>query len=218
MENLDQTPVPPAPLPTLETGRRLGRILGQRDFILRAWAFVAGSSLILNLAMSVLLLVVLQKGTQVFGITEGGIVLQGEGVPIDRSIELQTNTAALATAAMLNRGPEQLDFPGFVTSLFSRKAQDLVDQLRRNEQAEFAQREWRQKAELHQIDILDVRGSSVEILVSGFLLRSGPFAGQPLDHVIPFQLHLTLVRNPDLLRGSRYPLLVVSFKLTYEKS
>jgi hypothetical protein len=52
--------------------------------------------------------------------------------------------------------------------------------------------------------------------VTGHLVRSGLFAGQPLLEVVPFTLRLTLTRNPDLLQAGRYPVVVTAFTLQYE--
>jgi hypothetical protein len=217
MEPLDQTEVASAPFATVETGAQLLRVLRRRDFTLRGVTIIALISMVANLAMAVALLGVIGRGVIVIGLTpDGGGTIITNGTTLNESRDLKTQAAKLATVTLLDRSPQGSHFIEWKSQLFSRETQALAEQLWLNEQSEFNQRQWQQQTRVLQMDFLDVKGAAVDAVVTGELIRSGPFAGQSTDHRVPYTLHLRLVRNPDLLRSTMYPWFVVAFDLKYE--
>ena len=216
MEPLEKTEIPTSLLPPVETGRRLGRVLRERDFVVRALVAIILLVLIGMVVSGLLLLAWVRQGTVVIGLGPDGTTFVAKGKPMDAGDDLKKQAAKLAAQTLLSRGSQQKDFIEWLPLLFSADTQQLAEQLWGNEQAEFSQRQWEQKPRIFQIDLLEVKGSSVEVVMGGELTRSGPVAGQTTEHQVPFTLHLTLVRNRDLLRSARYPWLVVAFDLKYE--
>ena len=90
--------------------------------------------------------------------------------------------------------------------------------MRRSEDPDFVQRQLRQVPEINAIEVRTSQWSGTEALVSGQLLRAGHFAGQPVDESVPFTLRLTCSPNRDLAHGSRYPVIIIAFTLTYGSS
>lgn len=214
MEALNNTPVPPAPLPNAQAGLRLSGFFRHRDFVQRALIAMAGLGLLTALAATLVALALIRQRIQVVALASNRTIILAEGSPLDDARELQEEIALLATSTLLTRGPKGPDFAELLPRLFSKDTQALAEQLRQNEQAEFAERQWQQKVVVQQVEAL--HGAVAEIRVGGYVVRAGPFGGDRLESVLPFSLRLTLTRNRDLLGSRRYPFIVTAFTLTYE--
>ena len=214
-ETLQQTPITPL-LPTETVGGGLARLLGQREFILRVLAGGLLLSLLLCAILGAGLLTALHKRTQIVVLDPSGGLASGEGESWKEARELHEEIARLATAALLTRTPNGFELGNFQALLFEREPLALAQQLRLNEQPDFAQRQLRQSPEIARIETRTSAWSGIEALVAGHLVRTGQFGGQPVDEIIPFTLRLTLAPNPDYARARRYPLIVTTFTLNYE--
>ncbi len=216
MEALQQTPVSPAPLPNLQAGLRIHTWLLQREFVIRAFAVLAGLGLVVAMVAMAIALVALRKRTQVVTLLPNHTTVLTEGTALEEAHELHEETAVLATTALLTRGPKGFDLAELLPRLFSKGTQVLAERLRQNEQAEFTDRQWQQKPSISRVEILETGGAAVQVHVTGHLVRSGPFAGNNLESVVPFSLRLALVQNPDFFQARRHPQSVAAFNLTYE--
>jgi hypothetical protein len=211
---LNQMPVVPL-LPTVRVGGSLLAWLRQRDFLLCALVGALCLSLVLNLVQSVLLMMVVKKRVIVFAIDPAKNMFLAEGQPLSQSQELHQSAAQDATDTLLARDPAGFRYLARLPRLFSRVTQDLAQQLRLNEEADFTQRQLRQTPEIARIEVRTSTWSGVEVVVTGRLERSGQLAGQPVQESVPFTLKLTFTPNLDLLQATRYPLIVTDFNLTY---
>ena len=203
-------------LPSAQVGRSLASWLRQRDFIVRVLGGGLLLSLLLNLALSVLVTVAVKRRIQVVALDPAHNPFISEGQPLTEARELHEAIAQDATASLLERGPEGFRYAARLPRLFSRGTQVLAQQLRQNEEADFAQRQLRQTPEIARVEVRTSQWAGVQVVVTGQLDRSGHLAGQPVEEFVPFTLKLNLTRNRDLLQATRYPLIVTAFNLTYD--
>lgn len=213
-ESLHQTPVVPL-LPTSRIGGSLRTWLRQRDFLLRALITALCLSLLLNLTQGVLLIKVVKKRVVVIVLDPAKNTFVAEGQPLGQAEELHQSVAQDATDTLLARNPAGFRYLARLPRLFSPQMQDVAQQLRLNEEADFTQRQLRQQAEIARIEVRTSNWSGVEVVVTGRLERAGQLAGQPVLESLPFTLKLTLTPNRNLLQATRYPLIVTDFNLTY---
>ena len=212
---LNQLHVTPL-LPPDRVGRKLGHWLRNRDFIVRVLSATALLSLLLNLALCILMVRILTRDTVAVVLDCAGNIILAEGQPLIAASELNEQIAKQATTVLLTRNPKGFRFAENLPQLFSSGTQTLAEQLRQNEQPDFALRQLRQEPDVARIEVRSSEWSGVEVVVKGVLRRTGRFDGQAVDESVPFTLNLKFTRNRNLLRSNRYPLIVSVFNLTYD--
>jgi hypothetical protein len=217
METLTSTqvasdaPVLPNPRPM-----NLGAFFAQKDRLVRWCLLTSIGSIGCAILSLVTALSVSKRDIRFVVLDPAGNVFVAPGRAFDEAKELHIEQALLATSALLLRQPNDFDLPELLQTLFAPRSHNEAMTLKSREHPEFQLKQIHQKPLVSRVEALEVRPNAVRLQVSGQLLRTGSFQGQPMTEVIPFVLDLVLQHNLDLLRNRRQPTVVNEFSLRYE--
>jgi hypothetical protein len=116
-----------------------------------------------------------------------------------------------ATLAMLNRNPDGLDDTDLIDLMFNPKAHDKLTQLLQDQQPNFTEYSYHQKAEIQTTEIAADPDGSLRARVKGQLIRVGVFNDAAKLDRVSFTLILYLFRNNDAATNQKYPLGIWNF-------
>jgi|SaaInlStandDraft_1057018.scaffolds.fasta_scaffold84399_2 hypothetical protein len=120
---------------------------------------------------------------------------------------------SVATQAMLNRGPLEVDNPPLLKQVFLPGALKEVRKFFKDEEEHFRKKKLHQKAEIKELKILKTTTNTVLASVKGQLIRVGTFEGQKFTDTKEFSLKIQLNRNPRMHVNGRLPMAVKVFKI-----
>lgn len=126
--------------------------------------------------------------------------------------DLHVQQAELATTALLERSPKDLDHVDLLKQMFLKGALQKAQDQRTREAVEFRAKQLHQKPEIGRIDILATRENEVLATVSGQVVRIGIFQEKAFTEAFNFKLSLRLLRNPNMALNGRFPTAVGDFK------
>lgn len=127
--------------------------------------------------------------------------------------QLHRDQAKLATLFLLQRSPKNLDFPNRIKLLYSIGAYEKAIARLEAEMDEFRIKSLHQKVELNETNILGIRDNSVLVSLTGQLIRTGDFEGQPFVEALNLSVKMTFVRNPAMIANGFYPTIVSDFEV-----
>lgn len=131
---------------------------------------------------------------------------------------MHLDQAELASLSLLSRNPTGFDSERRLKFLFNRPCFEKAVSLAQKEATAFEEKSLHQKAELLETKIQKMSGRSVQVLVTGQLIRTGIFEREVFNEVLRFQLRMTFVANPSLVENGRFPTVVTDFDLQIEPS
>lgn len=127
--------------------------------------------------------------------------------------DLHRDQAKLATLFLLQRSPNNLDFPNRIKLLYSTRAYEKAIARLEGEREEFRIKSLHQKVELNETNILGIRDNSVLVSLTGQLIRTGDFEGRPFIEALNLNVTMTFVRNPAMIANGFYPTIVNDFEI-----
>lgn len=131
---------------------------------------------------------------------------------------MHLDQAELASLALLNRNPAGFDSERRLKYLFSKPCFEEAVALAKQDASAFEEKSLHQKAELLETKIQKMSGRSVQVLVTGQLIRTGVFEREVFNEVLRFQLRMTFAANPSLVENGRFPTVVTDFDLQINPS
>lgn len=126
--------------------------------------------------------------------------------------EFHVQQSTLAVGALLERQPQGFDHPELLKQILLKSAFEKAQRQLLGESSEFKAKQLHQKPEVSKIDVLETREDIVMTQITGQLVRTGIFEGQPFSEAVPFKLALKFKRNPDMSKNGRFPTAVIDFK------
>ena len=189
------------------------RLLTDLNFAAKIWF---GLFLLLAFCEAATLLLLLRPRTvdprRVIFVASNGRGYEGETRELAALTNLHVRAAEDATFALLNRRPNGFDQPERIGWLFLPEAAAQARAQAEEKAPERRARQLREKPEISRLQYLEVSPQRILIAVLGQRIQAGAFNGQPFAEVVPFQLDLELVPNPNLAMNAAFPLVVQRFK------
>ena len=187
------------------------RLFADHAFAARAWCIIACLAVGMCLLQPFLILRATSGRERVVVLDGAGTFSVSPVLGFEEAIQLHETMTLWATLALVQRNPQDFDFPDVLQRLFLADAFKKAQTDRDAANAEFGLKNIHQKPEVFKMDILRTREDRVLVKVEGQLIRTGIFENQTFTESPKFTLNLTFARNPDMLVNKRYPLGVWSY-------
>jgi hypothetical protein len=137
---------------------------------------------------------------------------------MEKAEKMQEYIVRLATIAFLSRNPGGLDHKILFRQIFSEKVHSKANKIMDIDRSLFDKKEIYQKVVIPKINIQKTTDNEIIALSAGQLIRTWNFHGDNETEILWFKMKFKLVRNENLIRNGRLPLVVANFKLkTYRK-
>jgi len=214
---LRETPVDQTqrlPAATARSAFSPARLFADHAFAARLWFFVACGALVFCVVQPYLIISAYRAREQVVVLDGAGTFSVSPLLGFTEAKELHETMALWAAVALLQRNPQNFDFPEMLQKLYLADAYNRAMKERDTSQPEFTVKNVHQKPEVFKVDILRTREDRVLVKLEGQLVRTGVFEGQTFAESPRFTLTVTFARNPDMLANKRYPLGVWNYELT----
>lgn len=182
----------------------------------RLWMAIAGFLLLTNLVTPIILVQTLIKPQLVVALDGANTFHVGPGQDYAASDEITTTHGVLGSLALLQRSEVGFDLPEMMERLYTRLAnQKAKDQLQ-GEMEGMKERKERWRPEVSSVELVRVDDDRLYVIrAQGQLIKSGVAAGGRYETAQEYTLLLRLIRNPDILRNGRYPLVVYDYELSF---
>jgi hypothetical protein len=147
----------------------------------------------------------------VFDLASGSLLLSPMVDP-SGSKEILETLSTWAAKCILDRSPSGLDNDALASLIFNsetgKKVRDEFGSVRQ----QYLEKSLRSHVEIKSLDSQSIatspHGPYIKVRVTGQVVITGVLNGQAIQDLQPVTLDLDLVRNPDLGKNRRYPLLV----------
>lgn len=190
------------------------RFFADHAFAARVWFLVACGALAFCVLQPYLIIKAYRARERVVVLDGAGTFSVSPLLGFTEAKDLHEAMALWAAVALLQRNPQNFDFPEMLQKLYLADAYNRATKERDSSQPEFTVKTIHQKPEVFKVDILRTREDRVLVKLEGQLIRTGVFEGQTFAESPKFTLTLTFARNPDMLANKRYPLGVWNYELT----
>jgi hypothetical protein len=212
MEGLRETPIddPSARVGRIESDRI--QIFVNKDRTAFLWFCVACVSIVFAVCEPYVLISKLKETERVVIIDPAGTYYLSPLLDFKDAKDFHVQQSTLVVGALLERQPQGFDHPELLKQILLKSAFEKAQRQWLGESAEFKSKQLHQKPEVSKVDVLETREDTVLTQVTGQLVRTGVFEGQPLSEALPFKLALKFKRNPDMSKNGRFPTAVVDFK------
>lgn len=190
------------------------RLFADHAFAAKMWFLVACVALTFCLIQPYLIIKAYRARERVVILDGAGTFSVSPLLGFTEAKELHEAMALWAAVALLQRNPQNFDFPEMLQKLYLADAYNRAMGERDKSQPEFTVKNIHQKPEVFKVDILRTREDRVLVKLEGQLVRTGIFENQIFAESPRFTLTLTFARNPDMLANKRYPLGVWNYELT----
>lgn len=135
-------------------------------------------------------------------------------LPVEKPTEpLVDYMLSVATQALLNRGPLDVDNPPLLDQLYKGEALTQAKDFIKIESDIFRKKKLHQKVEMNGPKILKTKSNIVLGNVTGQLIRVGTFEGQKFTDTKEFSLKITLKKNKKRTANGRMPFEVVEWEI-----
>jgi hypothetical protein len=147
----------------------------------------------------------------VFDLASGSLLLSPMVDP-SSSKEILETCSSWAAKCILDRSPSGLDNEDLTTVLFnSETARKIRDEFAGVKQ-QYLAKNLRSHVEIRSIDSQPIGNGIIKAKITGQVIITGTLNGTSIQDVQPVSLELSLVRNPDLSRVHRYPLMCFAYQ------
>ncbi len=138
---------------------------------------------------------------------------------IEKAKTIQEYIVRLATTAFLSRNPAGLDHKILFRQIYAEKIHPKANKILNVDNEIFEKKEIYQSVIAPKFRILKTGENEVVALATGQLNRTWNFYGNLENETLWFKMKFKLVRNQDLFKNGRLPLIVVDFILkTYKEN
>lgn len=138
---------------------------------------------------------------------------------IEKAEAIQEYIARLATTAFLTRNPLGIDNKILFSQIFIDDIHSKAKKILNVDQELFEKRQMYQNVIGPKLNILKTGENEVIALAKGQLQRTWNFHGNTETEILWFRMKFKLVRNRDLYRNGRLPLIVKDFRIaTYKEN
>jgi hypothetical protein len=190
------------------------RLFADHAFAAKLWFFVALSAIAFCLIQPYLLIKAYRARERVVVLDGAGTFSVSPLLGFTEAKDLHETMALWAAVALLQRNPQNFDFPEMLQKMYLADAYNRAMAERDKSQPEFTVKNIHQKPEVFKVEMLRTREDRVLVKLEGQLVRTGVFENQTFAESPRFTLTLTFARNPDMLANKRYPLGVWNYELT----
>lgn len=211
-EKLSVTEVPSGPrrnpTPSGAKASLLSELNGKR-----VWMGIAAVEFAALIIVPVWIVSIMQQPVQVIAVDGANTFHIGPAVDFSSSSELRDSHALQATWALLTRSQVGFSLPEMQQGLFNKDARDLADKDLEGQIEDLKIKKMRVVPEVSKMETVTVQEDRVFMRVTGQMIHRGEAAGQLFEYPENFVLLLRFIRNPDLTKNAKYPLVVYDYEL-----
>lgn len=179
----------------------------------RFWFFVCIGLFLFILIQPSLILEKMKIKERIIIMDESGTFHVSPIQNFEEAVPMHDYVLSVATQALLNRGPKNVDNEELLKQMFLQNAYLEAADYLKEEAGQFMKKKLHQKVEIDDLQITSTTSKTVVGNVRGQLIRIGTFEGKKFTDTKEFSLKLKLVRNPNLTANGRLPLAVLQWKI-----
>jgi len=188
-------------------------------FILsKIWFLIAAGAVGYAFVQPYFLIQMLKQQERVIALDSLGTVYVSPLKDFRDAKELHASQITLAVTSLLDRNPNGVDNPDLFKNMYLPAALAAAKKMIEKDKPEFTAKQLHQKCEIENIEILETRDTYLLGKATGKIIRSGVFNDTAFTEAIPFEMSVTLVRNPDIRQNGRFPTAVYAFQFTPKES